>query len=317
MAALAGKVAIVTGGGRGLGRSHALELARLGATVVVNDLGVANFSGEGKVDDPASDVVMEIEAMGGRALANSNDISDWDGAGAVVEAAVRAFGRLDVIVNNAAITRFGTIDKISRKDWDSSIAVGLTGTAAMCHWAAAHWAAVGPETGRRIVNTSSGVGLTPITGNPMYVASKAGVAALTVSCALELATLGVKANAFAPVARTRISEFVAGDAVKAPTAGFDKMNPDNISPLVAYLASPACRFTGRTFGIIGDLLSIYDGWSITESFDNNGTRWSQEALEMVLRDVSLQSQTRSQSIPGVVAHSTPSDDALAALAAFE
>lgn len=317
MAPLAGKVAIVTGGGRGLGRSHALELARLGASVVVNDLGVADFSGEGRAEDPASEVVTEIEGLGGRGIANSNDISDWDGAGELVEAALKAFGRLDIVVNNAAISRFGTIDQISRKDWESSMAVGLTGTAAMCHWAAAHWAASGPEGGRRIVNTASGVGLTPVVRNPMYVASKAGVAALTVACALELAHLGVKANSFAPVARTRISEFVAGNAVKAPAEGFDKMNPDNISPLVGYLASPACRFTGRTFGIVGSLLSIYDGWSVAQSFDNNSSRWTQETLEEVLKDVPLQSQTRSQSIPGVFVHSTPSDETLSTLSAFE
>lgn len=315
MAPLAGKVAIVTGAGRGLGRAHALELSRMGASVVVNDLGVSSFTGDGDAEDPASEVAAEIVAMGGRSLADRSDVSDWDGAKALIDATTDAFGRLDIVVNNAAISRFATIDKISRKDWESSIAVNLTGTAAMCHWAAVHWSATGPSAGRRIVNTSSGVGLTPVTGNPMYVASKAGVAALTVACALELAELGVQANAIAPVARTRISEFVAGDAVKAPAGQFDKMNPDNVSSLVAYLASPACRFTGRVFGIIGSQLALYDGWSVAEHFDNNNTRWTQDELEKVLSTAPLQATTRSHSIPGVVPHSTPSDAVLAAIQA--
>ena len=313
MSCLAGKVAVITGGGRGLGKAHALELARMGAAVVVNDLGIGSFTGEGAAEDPASEVVAQIVANGGKAIADRSDISDWDGAGALIDGAIKAFGQLDIVVNNAAISRFETIQKMSRKDWESSIAVNLTGTAAVCHWASVHWAAVGPQSGRRIINTSSGVGLTPVPGNPMYVAAKAGVAALTVACALELAELGVQANAIAPVARTRISEFVAGDAVKAPVGQFDKMNPENVSPLVAYLASPACRFTGRVFGLIGSQLTLYDGWSVGEVFENNGARWSQEDLEAVLAQVPQQSSTRSHSIPGVVPHSTPSDLAMTAL----
>lgn len=317
MAELTGKVAIVTGGGRGLGRSHALELARLGAAVVVNDLGIASFTGDGANDTgPARDVVAEIIAAGGQAVADASDVADWDGARTLVQTATDAFGRLDIIVNNAAISRFATIDAITREDWEQTVSVNLTGTAAMCHWGAVHWRAAGPEGGRRIVNTSSGVGLMPVRGNPMYVASKAGVAALTVACAIELAELGVRANALAPVARTRISEFVAGDAVKAKEGVFDKMNPDNVAAVVAYLASPVCRFTGRVFGIVGSHLALYEGWSVNQHFDN-GKRWSIADMKAALADVPLQVHATSQSIPGAVPHTSPADDMLTALEALD
>ena len=308
MTSLAGKVAIVTGGGRGLGRSHAMELAKLGAIVIVNDVGVAQFTGEGAREDPASEVVEAIMNSGGQAVVDRSDIADWDGAEGLVAQTVDRFGKLDILVNNAAISRFGSIDEISREDWESSIRVNLTGTASMCHWASAHWRAIGWAPGRRIVNTTSGVGLIPVKNNPMYVASKAGVAALTVACALELAELGVRANALAPVARTRISESVAGDRLRATNGEFDKMDPANVSPLVGYLASPACRFTGRIFGIVGSMLTLFDGWTAAQSFDNDGRRWTQADIEGALARVPLQFQSNNHSIPGVIPHLTPSDE---------
>jgi hypothetical protein len=213
----------------------------------------------------------------------------------------------------AGISRFATIDKVSRDDWEQTIAVNLTGTAAICHWAAAHWRTIGPGDGRRIVNTSSGVGLTPVRGNPMYVAAKAGVAALTVSCAIELADLGVCVNALAPVARTRISEFVAGDAVKAREGVFDHMNPDNAAAVVAYLASSECKFTGRVFGIVGGRLSLYEGWTVAQYIENHDQSWTIESLTRALANVPAQITSRAQTIGGVVEHLTPSNEVLNAL----
>ena len=234
-----------------------------------------------------------------------------------MDAALNTFGRLDIVVNNAGNTRFGTIDAISRRDWEQTIAIHLTGTGALCHWAAAHWRKQGPEAGRRIINTSSGVGLTPIPNNPMYVAAKSGIASLTLACAVELAELGVRTNAIAPVARTRISEEVAGDLMKPPPAGFDRMNPANIPPLVVFLASPTCRFTGRVFGLIGDSLTVFDGWSVSHHFDNGAEPWTDDALAAVLADIPLQQQGQAQALMGVDENVMPPQFVLDALAAVE
>ncbi|WP_313802300.1 SDR family NAD(P)-dependent oxidoreductase [Sphingobium sp.] len=318
MSQLDGKVAIVTGGGRGIGRAHALALARAGAAVVVNDLGT-EFSGEGEANrGPADKVVQAIRSAGGRAIADGNDISDWDAADKIVEAAVKEFGRLDIVVNNAAISRFGTIDSISRRDWDQVIAVNLTGTAALCHAAAKYWRAKGAEAGRRIINTSSGVGLTPIPGNPMYAASKAGVAALTISLSIELAELGVRVNGISPIARTRVSEFVAGARMPpAVEQGFDRMSPDHIAALVAYLASPACRFTGRIIGAIGDDLTLWEGWSVSHHADNGEEDWTAAGMEKALADFPIQQNVQTQWIKGVKPAPSPDQLVLDALAAVE
>lgn len=317
MSQLKGKVAIVTGGGRGIGRAHALRLAKDGAAVIVNDLG-GEFSGVGAANSaPAEEVVATIKAAGGNAVANATDLSDWDGAAAVVEAAVKAFGRLDIVVNNAGITRFAGIEVATKFDWERTIAVNLTGTAALCHWAAVHWRKQGPQAGRRIINTTSGVGLTPVPGDPMYTASKAGVAAITISGAIELAELGVRVNAIAPVARSRISETVAGEMMKPPQAGFDRMSPDNVAAVVAYLASPACRFTGRILGIIGDSLTVYEGWTIAHHFSNGAKRWEQEEIEKTLGGIGLQQLGKMHGLGGADPLSTPSDETLAILAKIE
>ncbi|OBJ10567.1 SDR family NAD(P)-dependent oxidoreductase [Mycobacterium sp. 1465703.0] len=317
MGYLDGKVAIVTGGGRGIGRAHALKLSREGAAVLVNDLGAA-IDGEGAVSSgPAAEVAEEIIAAGGRAAIDTTDVSDWDGVGGLVEAALDAFGRLDIVVNNAMIARFCTIDQVTRDDWERTIAVGLNGTAAVCHWASAHWRKQGPEAGRRIINTSSAVGLTPMGNNPMYVAVKAGVAALTIACAVELADLGVRANALAPVARTRVSEFVAGPLMSQIPEGFDRMAPDHVATLGAFLASPLCRFTGRVFGVVGDDVTIFEGWSAERHLDNDEKPWTVEALAAVLRDVPLQQDGWTQAIKGKQPHFTPPHAALEQLAAVE
>jgi NAD(P)-dependent dehydrogenase (short-subunit alcohol dehydrogenase family) len=317
LAHLDGKVAIVTGGGRGIGRSHALALAGQGAAVLVNDLG-GDFNGEGNQNHtPAEGVVQEIIAAGGRAAADTTDISDWDHAGGLVEAALSAFGRIDIVVNNAGIARFASIDKVTRLDWERTIAVNLTGTAALCHWASTHWRKQGPAAGRRIINTSSGAGLTPFPGNPMYVAAKAGVAALTISCAIELAELGVRVNALAPVARSRISEFVAGQLMSQVREGFDPMSPEHASAVVAFLASPACPFTGRIIGVIGDHVTIYDGWTIAHHIANGAQKWTTDTLQAALANVSSQQHGSTQSLTGVDELRTPSDEVLKQLAAVE
>jgi NAD(P)-dependent dehydrogenase (short-subunit alcohol dehydrogenase family) len=317
LAHLTGKVAIVTGGGRGLGRAHAIALANKGAAVLVNDLG-GDLSGDGSPSrSPAEEVASAILAAGGQAATDTSDISDWDGARAVVDAAVKAFGRLDILVNNAGIARFGSIDALTRKDWERTIAVNLTGTAAMCHWAAAHWRERGPQSGRSIINTSSAVGLTPPPGNPPYVAAKAGVAALTIACAIELAELGVRVNAIAPVARSRISQVVAPDQMKPVDNGFDRMAPENVAPLVVYLASPLCRFTGRIFGIVADDLTIFDGWTTTLHINNNEQRWTPEALQQALSDVPLQHRGMTQALNGSTEHLTPPNTVLYALSTVE
>lgn len=317
MELLKDKVAIVTGGGRGLGRAHALALANLGAAVVVNDLG-AEFSGDGQASSgPADEVARTITEAGGRAIANGADISDWDQAGSLVDAALSAFGRLDIVVNNAGIARFGTIDRISQRDWERTIAVNLTGTASLSHWAAAHWRKQGPEAGRRIVNTSSGVGLTPQKENPMYVAAKAGVAALTVACALELAELGVRVNGLAPAARSRISEFVVGEMMSRIPEGFDRMAPEHSATMVAYLASPLCPFTGRIFGVIGDDVTVFDGWTVPHAIANGERSWTVESLHAALADVPIQQRGQTQALKGTTEYAAPSDEALAQLKAVE
>ncbi len=287
---LDGKVAIVTGAARGLGRAHALALAEAGAAVVVNDLG-AGFRGEGSADpQPANEVAAEIIASGGKALADSSSVADWDQMRALVERTVQYFGRLDIVVNNAGICRFGAMGEMTREDWDLSIATNLTGTAALSHWAAHHWRALGPRSGRAIVNTSSPAGTNPVAGSPSYCASKAGVAALTIAAAAELARLGVRVNAIAPMARTRMTMAVAAHdaAMKPVDGGFDRVAPEHVAPLVVYLASPHCRFTGRVFGIEGDDLYLFDGWSAERHFNNQQRRWSVDSLDAALAEVDSQ-----------------------------
>ncbi|MBT2188124.1 SDR family NAD(P)-dependent oxidoreductase [Sphingobium nicotianae] len=286
---LNGKVAIVTGGGRGIGRSHALTLARHGAAVLVNDLG-SGITGSGTDPAPAEAVVAEIQDAGGVAHADTTDIADWNSAGALVDAALTRFGRLDILVNNAGITQYGSIETESAQGWARTLAVNLTGTAALMHWAARHWAAQGPAHGRAVINTSSPAGTNPPPGATSYCVSKAGVAALTVATATELAHLGVRVNALAPMARSRMTDAVPilDDIMRAPEQGFDRMAPDNISRLMLYLASPECRFTGRIFGVDGDDIYLFEGMSAETHLSNGGAAWDQDALARALDSVDQQ-----------------------------
>ena len=289
---LQGKFAIVTGAGRGIGRSHALTLARHGATVLVNDIG-SGITGNGSDPSIAQSVVEEIRASGGAALADSTDIADWDGARALVDAAISRFGRLDILINNAGITQYGSIETETEQGWSRTLAVNLTGTAALMHWASKHWASKGPASGRAVINTTSPAGTNPPPGATSYCVSKAGVAALTIATATELAHLGVRVNALAPMARSRMTDAVPklDEIMRTPASGFDRMSPDNVSRLMLYLASPDCRFTGRIFGVDGDDIYIFEGMSADTHLSNAGHPWDHAELSQALAGVDRQDRS--------------------------
>jgi NAD(P)-dependent dehydrogenase (short-subunit alcohol dehydrogenase family) len=270
-----GRVVIVTGAGRGIGREHALEFARQGANVVVNDLGVAR-DGTGPTSTPADEVVDEIRGIGAAAIANGDDIADWDGAQRLVRTAVDTFGRLDVLVNNAGFLRDRMLFSSSEEEWDAVIRVHLKGHFAPTRHASEYWRAqskAGEPVDARIVNTSSGAGLMGSVGQGAYSAAKAGIAALTLVESAEFARYGVTANAIAPAARTRMTEEVFADRMAAPDGGFDANDPANISPLVVWLGSAQSRdVTGRVFEVEGGVLSVADGWQHGPRIDK-GARW--------------------------------------------
>jgi NAD(P)-dependent dehydrogenase (short-subunit alcohol dehydrogenase family) len=270
-----GRVVIVTGAGRGIGREHALEFARQGAKVVVNDLGVAR-DGTGPTSTPADEVVDEIRGIGAEAVANGDDIADWDGAQRLVRTGVDTFGRLDVLVNNAGFLRDRMLFSSSEEEWDAVIRVHLKGHFAPTRHASEYWRAqskAGEPVDARIVNTSSGAGLMGSVGQGAYSAAKAGIAALTLVESAEFARYGVTANAIAPAARTRMTEEVFADRMAAPDGGFDANDPANISPLVVWLGSAQSRdVTGRVFEVEGGVLSVADGWQHGPRIDK-GARW--------------------------------------------
>jgi NAD(P)-dependent dehydrogenase (short-subunit alcohol dehydrogenase family) len=271
----AGRVAIVTGAGRGLGREHALELARQGARVVVNDLG-ASSRGEGSDPSPAREVVETIRALGGEAFENGADVASFDQARALVDEAVARFGRLDVVVNNAGFVRDRMFVSASEEEWDAVVRVHLKGHFCVARHAAAYWrdeAKAGRRPDARIINTSSGAGLLGSVGQSAYSAAKAAIAALTLVQAAELGRYGVTAHALAPIARTRMTEAVFADAMKKPEQGFDGSDPANVSPFVAWLASGASRgVTGRVWEITGGRISVMDGYR-EEARVDAGRRW--------------------------------------------
>ncbi|WP_197277161.1 SDR family NAD(P)-dependent oxidoreductase [Sphingomonas profundi] len=314
---LAGKVAIVTGGGRGLGRAHALALADAGAAVVVNDIG-GSGRGEGVDTAVAQTVVDEIVRKGGRAVANATDLADWAATKELVEVAIATFGGLDIVVNNAGISRFAPIDALTQQDWERTLAVNLTGTAALIHWAARAWREAGPQAGRAVVNTGSPAGTNPLPGSPAYCAAKAGVAALTITSAAELASLGVRVNAIAPMARTRLTEAVPflEEVMRKPETGFDRVAPENVAPLVVWLAGPDCDFTGRVFGVEGDDIYLFDGWSASQHVGNGGKPWTDEALGTALREADRRDRGYMIAPSARIAAPQPSDETVAALAAL-
>jgi NAD(P)-dependent dehydrogenase (short-subunit alcohol dehydrogenase family) len=283
-----GRVAIVTGAGGGLGRAHALELARQGALVVVNDVGAA-VDGSGRSATPAEQVVEEVTAAGGTAVPNADDVSDWDGAGRLVQDALDAFGRLDVVVNNAGVLRDRMFANSAADEWEAVLRVHVHGHAAVARHAAAHWrdrAKLGEAVDGRIVNTSSGAGLLGSVGQAAYSAAKAAILGLTLVQAAELARYGVTANALAPAARTRMTEAAFAATMAAPAAGeFDAMAPENVSPLVAWLASAEARdVTGRVFEVEGGKVVVMEGWQRGPHVDK-GARWEPSELGPVVADL--------------------------------
>ena len=285
--ACAGRVVIVTGAGRGLGREHALEFARQGARVVVNDLG-GELDGSGTSAHPAAEVVELIRSMGGEAVANGDDVADFDGGARLVACAVENFGRLDVVVNNAGILRDRMFVSTSEEEWDAVIGVHLKGHFCTSRHAAAHWRArskEGEDVNARIINTSSGAGLQGSVGQSSYGAAKAAIAALTLMQAVELARYGVTANAIAPAARTRMTEDLFADMMARPDAGFDAMAPENVSPLVVWLGSAASRdVSGRVFEVSGGKLSVADGWRSGPEIDK-GERWEVDELGVAVAEL--------------------------------
>ncbi|CAN5597010.1 SDR family oxidoreductase [soil metagenome] len=281
-----GRVAIVTGAGRGIGRGHALELARQGARVVVNDLGVA-LDGSGRADTPGADVVEEIRGLGGDAVLNGDDVADWAGGRRLVTSAVDAFGRLDVLVNNAGFVRDRMVVSATEDEWDAVVRVHLKGHFCTARWAAAHWrerAKAGEAVDARIVNTSSGAGLLGSVGQAAYSAAKGGIVSLTYVQAAELARYGVTANAIAPVARTRMTEEVFAETMAQPEAGsFDRVAPENIGPFVAWLASPeSADVTGRVFEVEGGRIQVMDGYRHGPEVDA-GRRWDPADIGAAVR----------------------------------
>jgi NAD(P)-dependent dehydrogenase (short-subunit alcohol dehydrogenase family) len=280
---LSGKVAVVTGAGRGLGRSHALALAKAGASVVVNDLG-ATLGGEGADLSPAQQVVEEIEAMSGRAVASGESVADFEGAGRIVQQAVDEFGRLDILVNNAGILSDRMLVNMTEREWDSVIAVHLKGHFAPAHHAAAHWrerVKAGEDVKGRIVNTSSPSGLFGNIGQVNYGAAKAGIAAFTVIAAQELQRYGVTVNCIAPNARTRMTEETF-DLADAP-AGFDPLDPMNVSLVVLALCSQeAQQITGQVLHVWGGAVNVLNGWSSGEQFTREDGWTADELLARML-----------------------------------
>jgi NAD(P)-dependent dehydrogenase (short-subunit alcohol dehydrogenase family) len=271
------RVVIVTGGGQGLGREHALAFGAHGCRVVVNDM-----------SDAAAAVAAEIRDAGGVAVSNCGDVSDWGYAESLIAAAVREFGRLDALVNNAGINRDRMLVGMSEAEWDLVLRVDLKGHFAPMRHAAAYWrelSKAGQPVAARIVNTSSGAGLLGSVGQGNYAAAKAGILALTQVAAVEFARYGITVNAIAPSARTPMTEAVFAERMRAPESGFDAMHPGNVSPLVVWLAGPdSGDVTGRVFEIEGGSISVADGWQHGPATEK-GERWTVAELTGPIADL--------------------------------
>jgi NAD(P)-dependent dehydrogenase (short-subunit alcohol dehydrogenase family) len=273
----ADRVVIVTGAGQGLGRAHALAFGRTQARVVVNDVGAA-----------AERVAREITDAGGTAVACVGDVADWSFGAHLVATAVADFGRLDALVNNAGLVRDRMLVSMTEAEWDDVLRVDLKGHFVPLHHAAAYWrdrAKAGEPVAARVVNTSSGAGIMGSVGQGNYAAAKAGVAALSQVAAVELARYGVTVNTIAPIARTPMTEVVFADTMRAPDGGFDTAAPENVSPLVVWLASEESGdVTGRMFEVTGGMVSVADGWQHGVPVDC-GRRWEPGELGPVVREL--------------------------------
>ena len=288
MATLDGRVAIITGAGRGIGREHALLFASEGAKVVVNDLG-GSADGTGADKSAADQVVDEIKAMGGEAVANGDNVADWEGAQRLINSAVEAFGDLHVLVNNAGILRDRVLVNMTEAEWDAVIAVHLKGHFAPTRWAAAYWreqTKAGKSVNASVIHTSSTSGLFSNPGQTNYGAAKSGIATFSQICAKELSRYGVRSNSIAPAARTRLTLSTPGlgERIAAPDQGdkFDEWDPANISPLVAYLAMAECPFSGATFFVQGGKVQLFKSWEFGEGVDQDA-RWDVAELAEAMK----------------------------------
>ncbi|AZS87865.1 SDR family oxidoreductase [Streptomyces griseoviridis] len=275
-----GRVVAVTGAGRGLGRAHALAFAAEGAHLVVNDLGVG-LDGTPDPASPAEQVVAEIRAAGGEAVAHGADIATTEGAASLITTALDTYGRLDTLVNNAGFLRDRMLVNLDEDDWNAVLRVHLTGHFLTLRHAAAHWraqSAAGRTPDARVINTSSGAGLLGSVGQGNYSAAKAGIIALTLVAAAELARYGVQVNAVAPAARTRMTEHVFAHTMAAPDTGFDAMAPGNVSPLVVWLGSAdSTGVTGRVFETEAGRITVMDGWRPGPTDDKGARRTPTDA----------------------------------------
>ena len=291
-----GRVAVVTGAGRGIGRGHALELARQGARVVVNDLG-AEVDGSGASVSAAQQVVDEIRAAGGEAVAHGEDVSTAAGADSLVQTALDTFGALHAVLNNAGILRDKMIVNLTDEDWDAVLGVHLRSTFLTTRAAARMWrerSKAGDENDARVINTSSVSGLFGNVGQSNYGAAKAGIAAFTIIAAMELGRYGVTVNALSPSARTRMITPRGQERMAAPEEGFDAYAPDNVAPLAAWLASPhSAGVTGRVFNVHGGRISVLEGWHEGPTVDKK-ERWEPGELTEV--------------VPGLVEQAAPNVD---------
>jgi NAD(P)-dependent dehydrogenase (short-subunit alcohol dehydrogenase family) len=287
-----GKAAVVTGAGRGIGRAEAVLLAAEGAQVVVNDLGGA-ATGEGNDRAPAQQVVDDIVAAGGRAVANFDDIASWDGAASLVQQAVDTFGSLDVVVNNAGILRDRMSFSMSEDEWDIVVNVHLKGHFCVTHFAGAHWREQAKATGDPvdgvIINTASESGLYGNAGQVNYAAAKAGIASMTIVVARELERYGVRVNAIAPVARTRLTEAVAGDYMTPKEGDFDRFAPENVAAVACWLASPLARgISGQVVKVQGGVVQLLTGWR-PETEATADKPWTIDDIEGVRDQLSARS----------------------------
>jgi NAD(P)-dependent dehydrogenase (short-subunit alcohol dehydrogenase family) len=284
-----GRVVLITGAARGIGRGYALEFARQGAKVVVNDLG-GEMDGSGSSTGPAGEVVDEIRAMGGEAIANGEDVSDFDGATKMVRSAIDAFGRLDVLVNNAGILRDRMLVNMSPEEWDAVVRVHLRGTYAPTRAAIEYWrdqSKAGETNVARVINTTSPSGIYGNVGQTNYGAAKAGIASFTVIAAMEVARYGVTVNAIAPAALTRMTESLSMGqrAAERPPDEWNALAPENIAPLVVWLGSEqSSGVTGRVFNVMGGHISVAEGWVEGPVVDKDG-RWDAAELGEIIPDL--------------------------------